>query len=154
MPEEMSKSLGVCIAVEAMTAEIYHAFSRLFPQVKDFWYDLALSEENHTNILLLAAGLHRAGTQTEDIAPRSLYQVQETFTLVSDSKKRVGTNNLSIKEAFEMALQIENSTGEIYFQQVITQQTDSEVILGLRELLVDEQLHNIKIQSFMKTHGL
>jgi len=152
MHKEMSESLGVCIKIEAMTAEIYHAFNRLFPQVKDFWYDLALSEENHTNILLVAAGLHRARKLTEYIVSPSLSNIQETFTLVSDSRKRIGANNVSIKDAFEIALQIENSTGEDYFQQVMRQETDSEVILGLQKLLVSEQLHSVKIQDFMKTH--
>jgi hypothetical protein len=149
----MSESLRICISIEAMTAEIYHSLSGLFPQVRDFWYDLALSEENHTNILLVAAGLHRAGILTEYIVPPSLPRIHETFTLVSNSKKKVEADNFSLKDAFEMALEIENSTGEIYFQEVITRQTDSKVILELRKLLIDEQLHNVKIMSFMKTHG-
>lgn len=151
---EMSESLRICTSIEGMTAEIYHAFSKLFPEVREFWYDLALSEENHTNILLAAAGLNRAGILKEYIVPSSLPYVRETLGLVSDSKKKVETGTLSMKGAFEMALKIENSTGEIYFQEVITQQTDSKVIMELRKMMTDEELHNVKIKRFMKSRGL
>jgi hypothetical protein len=153
MPTEMSESLRICISIEAMTAELYHALSRLFPQTRDFWYDLALSEENHTNILLAAAGLHRSGIPTEHIVPSSLPRIRETLTLVESCKKRIEANGLSLGDAFTMALEIENSTGEIYFQEVITQQTDSAVIMGLRKLLSDEELHPVKIKNFMKSGG-
>jgi rubrerythrin len=151
---EISESLRICTSIEGMTAEIYHALSKLFPEAKDFWYDLALSEENHTNILLAAAGLNRAGILTECIVPSSLPRIRETLGLVRDSKKKVETGSLLLKDAIEIALEIENSTGEIYFQEVLTQQTDSKVVMELRKMLIDEELHNVKIKSFMKSRGL
>jgi hypothetical protein len=150
---DISESLRVCIAVEATTGEIYHALSRLFPQVQSFWRDLALGEENHTQILLEAARLHRAGLLNEYIVPASLPQVYETFHLVRDSKKKVEAETLSLRNAFDMALEIETSTGESYFQEVIRQETDSEVISKLRNLLADEELHKNKIQNIMNTMG-
>jgi rubrerythrin len=153
MSIDISESLRVCVAVEAMTAEIYHALARLFPQLKDLWHGLALSEENHTQILLEAARLHRAGMLKEYIVPPSLPHVYETFALVNDSKKKVETETPSLKGAFDMALKIENSTGESYFQEVIIQETDSKVISKLRELLADEELHKNKIQRAMDTMG-
>jgi hypothetical protein len=153
MRTDMSESLRVCIAIEATTGEIYHALGRLFPQVQSFWHDLALAEENHTQILLEAARLHRAGLLNEYIVPASLPDVYETFALVRDSKKKVEAETLSLRNAFDMALEIENSTGESYFQEVISQATDSEVISKLRKLLTDEEFHKTKIQNFMNTMG-
>ena len=153
MRTDISESLRVCIAVEATTAEIYHAISRLFPRVKSFWQGLALSEENHTKILLEASRLYSAGILNEDIVPTSLPHVYETFALVRDSKKKVEAATLSLKNAFDMALEIENSTGESYFQEVISQETDSEVVSKLRDLLIDEELHKNKIQKVMNSMG-
>jgi len=121
--------------------------------VKSFWQGLALSEDNHTNILLEATRLHRTGILNEYIVPASLPHVYETFTLVRAAKKEVEAETLSLRNALEMALEIENSTGESYFQQVISRETDSQVILKLRELLIDEELHKNKIQKVMKTMG-
>jgi rubrerythrin len=153
MRTDISESLRVCIAVEATTAEIYHGISRLFPQVKSFWQGLALSEENHTKILLEAARLHRAGILNEDIVPASLPHVYETFALVRDSKKAVESGTLTLRNALEMALEIENSTGESYFQEVMGQETDSEVVSKLRDLLIDEEMHKNKIQKVMNSMG-
>ena len=153
MQIDMSENLRVCIAVEATTAEIYHALSRLFPQIKSFWQGLAVSEENHTKILLEAVRLHRAGILNEYIVPASLPHVYKTFALVRDSKKAVEAETLSLRNAFELALAIENSTGESYFQEVISQETNSEVISKLRDLLIDEELHKDKIQKVMNSMG-
>jgi hypothetical protein len=153
MAIDISESLRVCVAVEAVTAEIYHVLDRLFPQVKDLWHGLALSEENHTRILLEAARLHRAGLLNEYIVPPSLPHVYETFALVNDAKKKLEAETPSLKDAFELALEIENSTGESYFQEVISRETDSKVISKLRELLTDEELHKNKIQHAMDAMG-
>jgi rubrerythrin len=152
MPKNITENLKLCISIEAMTADIYHSFSRMFPEAAEFWSDLAASEENHTTILLTFAGYHLVSGLPNSIVPDSISEIDETFRLVDSIKKKIAKEVFSLKEALDMALRIEYSMGERYFQEVITQETDSDIIRTLRKMLTDEELHAAKIEKFMAEH--
>jgi hypothetical protein len=154
MHETITENLKLCISIEAITAEIYHSFSRMFPEAAEFWSDLAASEENHTTILLTFAGYHLVNRLPKSIVPDSTSEIDETFRLVDSVKKKTAKEVFSLKEALDMALRIEYSMGERYFQEVITQETDSDIIRALRKMLTDEELHAAKIEKYMAERGL
>ncbi len=150
----LSEKVKVCIAIEAMTAELYHMLSSRFPEAKGFWRELALSEENHANILVVGAGYLRTRELPEYIVPDSQEQIDETFRLVREAKNIVQNDHQSLNDALKLALQIENSTAERYFQEVMLGQTNSPVIAKLQKIRKDELTHIEKIKDFMKTAGL
>lgn len=154
MIKTLSEKIKVCIAVETTTAEIYHLLSSELPEARAFWRDLALSEENHANILVAGAKYLATGELPEYIVPHSQNLIDETFRLVRDAKKQVNGDHLSLKDALSLALKIETSAAESYFQEIMLSETDSPVIAKLQKIRTDELTHIEKIENFMKTSGV
>lgn len=154
MIRTLSEKIKVCIAIETTTAEIYHLLSTEFPEAGAFWHDLALSEENHANILVAGAKYLMTGELPAYIVPDSQDQIDRTFKLVRDSKDEVNGDHLSLKEALSLALKIENSTAESYLQEVMRSETDSPVIAKLQKIRKDELTHIEKIENFTRTSGV
>jgi hypothetical protein len=153
MTKTLSERVKVCIAIEAMTAEIYHLLSARFPEAKVFWHGLALSEENHTKILVVGAGYLNTRELPEYIVPDSQELIDGTFRIVRAAKSTIENEQLSLKDALALAVKIENSTAERYFQEVMLGETDSPVIAKLQKLRTDELTHIKQIEAFMRTAG-
>jgi hypothetical protein len=149
----LSEKVKVCIAIEAMTAELYHLLSARFPEAKVFWRELALSEENHANILVVGAGYLRTRELPEYIVPDSQELIDGTFRLVRETRDIIQNDQLSLNNALAMALQIENSTAEKYFQEVMFGAANSPVIAKLQKIRKDELTHIEKIKDFMNKAG-
>lgn len=154
MVTSLSEKIKVCIAIEATTAEIYHSLSASLPKARGFWRDLALSEENHTNILVVGAGYLSKGELPDHIVPSSQELIDETFRLVRDVKKKIRNEQLSLSDALDLALKIEKSAAESYLQEIVLGQTDDPIIERLQQIRRDELTHIEKIKDFMKKAGL
>ncbi|MEJ2695410.1 MAG: hypothetical protein P8013_02065 [Candidatus Sulfobium sp.] len=154
MTNVLAEKVKVCIAIEATTAEIYHLLSARFPGTKAFWRELALSEENHTNILVVGAGYLKTGELPECVVPASQELIDETFRLVRNAKSEIMEKQLSLADALTLVLKIENSIAENYFQEVMRSETDSPVIEKLQKIRKDELTHVEKIEEFMKRAGV
>lgn len=150
----LSEKVKVCIAIEATTAEIYHLLSARLPEARGLWHDLAVSEENHANILVVGAGYLRNRQLPEEIVPGSQELIDETFRLVRAAKSEIADEEqLSLRDALALALKIEHSTAESYFQEIIMGDTDNPVIARLQQLRKDELTHVERINDFMKDKG-
>jgi hypothetical protein len=114
---------------------------------------MALSEENHTKILVVGAGYLNTRELPESIVPGSQELIDGTFRIVRAAKSTIENEQLSLKNALVLALKIENSIAEKYFQEVMLGETDSPVIAKLQKLRTDELTHIEKIEDFMKTAG-
>jgi hypothetical protein len=150
MTGELTRKIVTCIAIEATTAEIYPALARTFRVARDFWAGLEDSEKKHVKILLAAGGCHLNGKSPEYLVPPSLSEIDETYRLVNETKKRVDGGTLSMRDALELALHMENAVGERYLQEVMKGKDDSAVIGELRRIYDEEKLHSEIISDFMK----
>lgn len=154
MTSALSEKVRVCIAIESTTAEIYHQLAGKFTEARILWRDLALSEENHANLLIVGAGYLRTGELPESVVPNSQDLIDETFRLVRNAKEEITKDHASVEDIFSLALKIEKSTAESYFQQLMMSEADSPVIAKMQKLRMDELTHIEKIENFMKAAGL
>ncbi len=151
---ELTQKLVTCIAIEATTAEIYRSLGCIFHGTRDFWYSLEESEKKHVKILLAAGGYHLGGKMPASLVPPLLSEIDETYRLVNEMKNRVEGGILSLKDALELSLRVENAVGERYLQEVMKKEDESFVIAELQRLYADEKLHSELISDFMKDRGL
>jgi tRNA isopentenyl-2-thiomethyl-A-37 hydroxylase MiaE len=150
MTKELTRKLVTCIAIEATSADIYHTLSLTFHEARRFWAGLEESEKRHVKILLAAGGYHLNGLMPEYIVPPSLSEIDETYRLVNETKKRVDGRALSLRDALRLALLMENAVGERYLQEVMKREEDTAVITDLRRIYADEKLHSEMISDFME----
>jgi hypothetical protein len=153
MYEELGSRIDRCIAVETACAEIYHAFSEMFPEARDFWRQLALEEENHATILIVGKGLQRTGKLPEDFMPPSGKALSTVCLKAEVMKRKVRSGKISLSEALEMALSLEKLLCESYFMEMMAMRTDSEALARLQRLHVFTKSHVEKIREFVRSAG-
>jgi rubrerythrin len=150
MLNELSDRLRICIAIEASIGEIYKEFAKMFPEARDLWGQLALEEENHASILAIESRYANRGKLPDFVVPESLSHMKETLGLVSSVKAAVQSKNVSINEALEMSLKLEQTLEEGHLPDVMTRETQSEIIARLQRLLTDTKSHITLIRDYMK----
>lgn len=143
-----------CIAVEMAFSEMYSAFAAMFPDAGALWRELALEEENHAIILIIGRGFHRAHHLPEQIAPLALPQIEKLLSDIRAVKKRIASGEMTLQQALELALALEDASAEGYLTDVLSKEDDSEIVSSLRKLLLDEKTHREKIAAFMKPRAI
>lgn len=153
MSDELGARIDRCIAVESACAEIYHAFSEMFPEARDFWRQLALEEENHVAILIVGKGFQRVGKLPEDFMPPSEQALSTVCMKAEIMKRKVRSERVSLPEALEIALSLEKLLCESYFMEIMAVRTDSEVLSRLQKLHIFTKSHVEKIREFIRSRG-
>ncbi|MBT8762374.1 hypothetical protein KFV02_00305 [Desulfohalobiaceae bacterium Ax17] len=155
MQEEFSLLIDESIQLEHNIAKLYTIFHATFPEDADFWWQLVLEEKNH-------AALIRAGK--ESFAPIGKFPVE----LLSSSLQKLRDANKkavalarkcldtppSREEAFNIALEFEQSAGEIHFQRFMEKKTDVQLIKIFQKLNKDDKNHATRLRSYMEKHGI
>ena len=151
---DTARRIVACIAVENNIAEIYNYCSNRFDEARELFTDLSREEVNHVTILEVAGGYEAAGKLALDVVPVSLPNIYATLDFIVGVHDKVREKGISLADALDMALAMENSKVESYLLETLTKDTGDKVIQNLRKLLMDERSHIEKIEEFMKQMGL
>ena len=120
LPLNKIHALDACSLIEEQCAHIYRHFERMFsdePEIEALWHKIASDEDNHAAQFKLAA-LH-LGDNKKDINAKD----RRLITLLNklDSIHRaVEAKQLSLSEAFEIALVIEMDLAERHIESILT----------------------------------
>jgi rubrerythrin len=153
--QELSERIEACIVVELLAAEIYLMLADSFPAERGFFMDLCHEEQEHAEILTIGMGFQRVGEVPDYIVPESFLRIYESFTFVKDIKEKIENQKVSLKEALELTLQMEESVAEKHFQDVFSHaESNSYIINKLNTLQSDSKRHADKIKAFMKSKNL
>lgn len=140
--------------LELNVAELYTVFAKAFPGDFDFWYKLVEEEHNHAALL---HGLKEVapviGGSVPDIVPQSLDSL-----LATNKKLRAVISRFKShperKAAFKLALEIENSAGEIHFQKFMEMRSVSGDYEVFQNLNREDKDHAKRIKKYMEDHNI
>jgi hypothetical protein len=102
-------------------------FSKIFSEDKDLWWNLCLEEKNH-------AALLRSGM--EYFMPAGAFPLKILYP-----------------KAFLPAIKLEKSSGELHFQQIMKESTDSKIMKVFQRLNKKDRSHLQRIRAFMREKG-
>jgi rubrerythrin len=155
MADELSRRIEGCIAAETGCAEVYRMFGSMLPEARDFWDELAREEENHAAILAVGRGFQKAGKLTEEVVPVAfpMANIQGTIDLAREIKAKARDREISMEEALGMALSLEETLCESYFEEVRTNKGDSRFAAALQRLLIHTRSHMEKIREVISKSG-
>src|SRR5574341_119299 len=129
MDQELSRILDETIQMKLHVADLYLSFSHDFSEDKVFWSHLAAEEGSHAALLrsekleALDEGHFPAKMLTTNLD--ALIKVnKEIKALVKEHKQKPPSR----ASAFEIAIKVEESTGEIDFSCFIEQDADSPAL--------------------------
>ncbi|MFZ3137054.1 MAG: hypothetical protein WA126_06655 [Thermodesulfovibrionales bacterium] len=149
---EIYQLINGCLVKEDTVASIYEHFMQLFPQEKDFWEDLYKDEKSHTSFLIESADSGKFDDmQTADLG-FSMPLLDRTRTFINNISNNIQFNPISLENAFNIALKIEETKVEAFTNELIAQlsPSDSNVFL---QLLMEEKTHIAKIKNMMIEKG-
>ncbi|OQY07310.1 MAG: hypothetical protein B6I25_02140 [Planctomycetales bacterium 4572_13] len=154
----MSNDL-IQLAQEAMRLEynvskLYMIFRDAYPDDAAFWWQLVIEESNHA--ALIKSGLEYF--MPSEIFPvemlASMEELQGANKELESLLEKYVADTPSREAAFNVALKIEMSAGEIHFQKAMAKSTDSKVLAIFQRLNQDDKDHAKRIRAYMKENQI
>ncbi|MBI2089381.1 MAG: hypothetical protein HYT78_11660 [Deltaproteobacteria bacterium] len=107
--------------IERLVSKVYFRFSHLFlnhPELRDFWWQMALDEEGHAAVLLackeMSAG-YPEGPLDPLISRDKVAQLEARIRAYLDR----GTPSIAVEEAFRIAVEIETSEIDLIYGKLV-----------------------------------
>ena len=153
--DELAPLAEEAIRVEQHISNLYLIFFEAFPEDAEFWWQLVIEEKNHA--ALIRSGLEYflpAGRFPAEMLPSMLDGLRKTNRRLTDMIEGFHKKPPSRQEAFNTALQVEQSAGEIHFQRAMTKEADSDIMEIFQQLNKDDMDHANRIQSYMEQKGI
>lgn len=121
MTEPQFDPLEKFAELERLVAKLYYRFSHLFlhhPELRDFWWQMALDEEHHSSLLLACKEL--MGSYPEGALDPSITRekAEELEAQISAHLGR-GIPSIAVDEAFRIALEIETSEIDAIYSKLL-----------------------------------
>ncbi|MCP4349005.1 MAG: hypothetical protein GY795_26290 [Desulfobacterales bacterium] len=143
------------IKLELHVANLYSLFEKLFPEDAAFWWKLAFEEKNHA--ALIRSGKEHFepfGKFPHDLLTPVLQELKDTNSRLETLIKKYEETSPPREEAFNVALMIENSAGELHFQEFINKEDNSAIHKIFTRLNADDKDHAKRISFYMEKHGI
>ena len=155
MNKELSQLFYESIQLELNVAELYKIFCTALPHDSFFWKNLSMEEENHAD--LLQSGKDRFGPldrfPIEMMSP-SIQELKSVNSEIQDIIKKYQDTIPSREDAFNIALKLEQSAGELHFQQFMEKESESELDRIFQRLNKDDKDHAEKLREYMNDHDI
>ncbi len=157
MNEEYRQVIEESIRIELQVAELYLLFFNYLPQDKGFWWKIALEEKNHAalirSILHLSEELQEF---PEDMFSSSLVELVETNSVLISLIEKFAAEPPDRETAFNTALEIEESAGELHYQGFMENEKDSNMKIAeiFRQLNREDKDHSIRIRAYMLKNNI
>lgn len=155
MNNDVTSLIEESINLELNVSKIYAHFYRLFPDDAAFWWKLVVEEKNH-------AALIRSGKEYFEplrkfphglLAPM-LQILKDANSRLDSLIKKYEEAPPSREEAFNIALKVEESAGELHFQEFMDKEANSTTDNIFKELNKGDKDHAMRISCYMEEHGI
>ncbi len=145
--------------IERLAGKVYFRFSHLFlqhPELRDFWWQMALDEEQHSATLLACKELI-TNYDDEAMDPSLSQEKANELKERINSYLRKGTPSITIEEAFKIALEMESSELEVIYGKLL-RLGGPKIAKTLSHLIVPASVQRQKlklaVRRFSKDPGL
>ncbi|MDH3974266.1 MAG: hypothetical protein OEV42_08305 [Deltaproteobacteria bacterium] len=146
---DTAKIMDESIKLELNISKLYTLFLRIFPEHRDFWWTLSIEEKNHASLLL--AGKHhfaRFSMMPENMLAAKL----EKLEMINDELElliyKLARIPPSEEDAFDLAIGIEESAGEVHFQNFMQKRSDKPLEKIFHKLNSGDEDHADRIRRY------
>ncbi len=153
MNKKLSQLIDETIKLELNIADIYMVFYNTFPEDSDFWWQMNLEEKSHASLIKSGKDTFLDQFLSKLLAP-SLQKLCDTNKKLNSLLKEYKKNPPSRETAFNVAMNIEHSTGELHFQLAMEKPFASSIIKIFQDLNNDCKDHANRIRAYMREKGI
>jgi hypothetical protein len=140
--------IDAAIELENTLSGLYAYFSNRFIDDFTFWDQLRIEELNHAALLGTIRNLSKVNLFPEGLVLEDLDAYERNIRLINSSMNEHIIPNR--KAAFEFAYQIENSAGELHYQNMTTIQDPDEITRIFITLNGKDRDHAERIMSYQQ----
>lgn len=155
MNKTLKQFFDETIQLELNVAGLYTIFQRAFPNDAVFWGRLVVEEKNHASLIKDGKVRFEALDKfpLEMLASSLEELISANSTIVKLLEKHQDTPP-SQEDAFNLALKLEQSAGEVHFQQFMEKSSGSKLDSIFKRLNRNDKDHAMRILSYMKDQGI
>jgi hypothetical protein len=138
------------IRLELNAAALYRMFSESIKADSRFWWQLHLEEKSHAS--LLRAGKEsfvKRGKFPSAITADSIEKLEQANKDVETLISKYNDSPPARNEACQIALRLENGTGEIHFMQFMEKDAESPVEMVFQQLNRSDKNHVQRIEQHL-----
>ena len=137
--------------IERLVSKVYFRFSHLFMnqlELRDFWWEMAVQEEQHSSILLACREMIK-NYEDEELDPSISRAKADQLKGELTAYLRKGTRSLSVEEAFQIALEIETSEIDVIYGKLL-QLGGPKIATTLENLGVPASVQRQKLKAALR----
>jgi len=155
MNDNYSRLIDESIEVELNVADLYLLFHSLFPQDAKFWWQLILEEKNHAALIKsIKKTSEQLGGLPNSLFASSLKDLKDINSKIISIIKKYKFKAPSRDEAFNIAFELEESAGELHYQEFMVEKNSMEIDSIFKKLNANDKDHAKRIRSYMERHGI
>jgi len=151
MAADFDALLAESVKLELLVADLYCQFTNSFPEDADFWGKLMFEEVNHASIIRSVAEFYKPlGVLPHGLLAPVLQDVRDINDKLGALIEQWQGAGQSREAAFNIALELEQSAGELHFQKFMaSQEASSAVAQVFKGLNRDDRDHAERIRLYM-----
>lgn len=155
MENFLAELFDEAITLELNIAEIYTLFRKGDPKDEPFWRQMALEERKHSALLNSCKDISMTLWQfPAELLPKSSRGLIESNRWLHSLIEKFTPSPPERSTAFQVAVDIERSTGEIHYQLAMTSPTSSKIMRIFQQLNNGDRDHLKRIMRYMQENGL
>lgn len=143
--------LEEAIQLELNVSKLYIKYSSLNDIDYTFWYALALEEGNHASILKNILQSIDMIKYKFSIGETELNELKETNVFI---RQYIVMENITREEALSIALSLEETAGEIHYQQLIDEDIGDRIMEIFIKLNKEDEHHADRIREYASINGI
>ena len=155
MNNNFQEILDESIQLELNVADLYMLFFEQFPVDSDFWWKLVIEEKNHAALLKSIRDIFMDVTGIpEDIFAESVEDVRKANSAVGELTENYRKSRPTREEAFNAALSLEETAGELHFQGFMTGNAHDKISQVFKQLNGEDKDHARRLREYMDESGI
>ncbi len=153
--DKLSRLIEESIELELNAAGLYALFHCSIPEDAGFWWKLHQEERNHASLLsALNETFLPVDAYPESLLLPRLEKLKAVNARLNNLLEKFREYPPNREEAFRIALEIENSAGELHFQKFIEHEDETQVDKVFKNLIGNDKDHILRIKKYMKEKGI
>ena len=156
MSDDLQQLIEEATRMEIDVAKIYLGFHHRFHEDADFWWKLAIEEEDHAALLLSGKQYFLdVGMFPPELVDNSLATLKNLNRELECIIRYEEESPLSRVAAFNLAIKLEESAGEVHFQHAMHETEHPSEALKLFQSLNEADVdHADRIRNYMRQKGI
>lgn len=140
--------LDMALDVEILAERIYLGLGELFPEARPLFERLMCEESRHAVIMTINIGFLAFDALPPEFAIDMTPLIEKTLAIGRTLEERIKRKDITLPEALELAIQMEETGAEGYFQETMRGESTDSALNYVKRFYQDSTHHAELIRDF------